>query len=404
MLTGKKILLGVTGGIAAYKAAYVIRELIRLGADVRVVMTESATKFITPLTLSTLSRHEVTVSMWPDSDTGSTAKGVEHVHMGLWADTMLILPASANTIAKLAYGLADNALTVTALSLRCPLVVAPAMDLDMFQHPATQHNISVLRNRGVEIIEPEMGELASGLSGPGRLPELEPVVRKLEEVLAGSRRDLEELSLLVTAGPTYEPIDPVRFIGNRSSGKMGYAVAAAGVKRGAKVTLISGPTSIEPPFGAETVRVESADEMFEAVKRHFRSSSAVIMAAAVADFKPAAVAKQKIKKVTGKEISPLRLDRTADILEYVGKHKEGRTVIGFALETENEIDNAAEKLKKKHIDYIVVNNPAVPGSGFGTDTNKVSILGKRNFRRDFELMSKTDVAHRILDLLVTRRD
>jgi phosphopantothenoylcysteine decarboxylase / phosphopantothenate---cysteine ligase len=404
MLSGKKILLGVTGGIAAYKAAYVVRELKRAGADVRVIMTESATRFITPLTLSTLSQHEVTVSMWPASANEGTDMGVEHVHLGLWADIMLILPASANTIAKLAYGIADNALTVTILSLRGPLVVAPAMDMDMYKHPATVKNLSVLRERGVEIIEPESGELASGLSGPGRLPELQPILERLEKVLSGGTRDLKDVAVLVTAGPTYEAIDPVRFIGNRSSGKMGYAVARAAALRGARVTLISGPSSLESPAGVERISIESAREMFDAVRSSIESHTVLIMAAAVSDFRPVEPSDKKIKKEAGPDKLTLNLIRNEDILEFAGKRKKGKTLIGFALETEDEIENALRKLKSKNLDYIVVNNPTVPGAAFGADTNKVSILGQNGYRKDFDMMNKIEVAHKILDLLVQTRN
>jgi phosphopantothenoylcysteine decarboxylase / phosphopantothenate---cysteine ligase len=404
MLSGKKILLGVTGGIAAYKAAYFVRELKRAGADVRVIMTESATRFIAPLTLSTLSQHEVIVSMWPASPHEGTDVGVEHVHLGLWADVMLILPASANTIAKLAYGIADNALTVTALSLRCSMVVAPAMDLDMYKHPATVKNISILRERGVEIIEPESGELASGLSGPGRLPELQPILERLERVLSGGLRDLEGVAVLVTAGPTYEAIDPVRFIGNRSSGKMGFAIARAAAARGALVTLISGPSSLETPAGITRINIESAREMFDAVRSTIGKHTVLVMAAAVSDFRTAKRSSKKIKKETGPGKFTLNLIKNEDILRYAGKHKNGKTLIGFALETENEIENAAKKMKSKNLDYIVVNNPTVPGAAFGSDTNKVTILGTGGFRKEYDIMSKTEVAHRILDLLTDKRN
>ena len=402
MVQDKKILLGVTGGIAAYKAAYIVRELKRMGADVRVIMTHSATQFITPLTLSTLSQHEVIVSLWPGSTHESTGLGVEHVDLGLWADAMLILPASANTIAKLATGIADNALTSTALSVRCPILVAPAMDLDMYRHPATQHNIGVLQERGVVIIEPESGELASGLSGPGRLPELQPIIEKLGQTLAGGKNDLKGMNVLVTAGPTYEKIDPVRFIGNRSSGKMGFAIAKAAAQRGAAVTLISGPSSLETPNGVRRIDVESAADMFEAVKREHEKHNVIIMAAAVADYRPSKAVEQKIKKTGDGNVPQLTLEQTEDILHFVGENKNSRTVIGFALETENETANAREKLIKKNLDYIVLNNPTEEGAAFGGDTNRITIMGKTGEEQTFPLMSKFEAANKILDVIHER--
>ncbi len=399
MLKNKKILLGITGGIAAYKAAYIVRELKRLGADIRVIMTHSATQFITPLTLSTLSQHEVIVSLWPESTHESTDLGVRHVDLGLWADLMLILPATANTIAKLATGIADNALTSTALSIRSPLLIAPAMDLDMYRHPATQHNIGILQERGVHILEPESGDLASGLSGPGRLPELQPILEKIESVLAGTKKDLEGIQVLVTAGPTYEKIDPVRFVGNRSSGKMGFAIAKAAAQRGAEVTLISGPVLLETPQGVQRIDVDSAAEMFQKVQREYEKHHVIIMAAAVADFRPASSAKQKIKKTNDRGVPELKLEQTEDILRFIGEHKDSRTVIGFALETENEIDNAREKLEKKKLDYIVINNPTEEGSAFGSDTNRINILGKNGKIKEYPLMSKFEAAHKILDCI-----
>lgn len=399
MLKDKKILLGITGGIAAYKAAYIVRELKRMGADVRVMMTHSATQFITPLTLSTLSQHEVIVSLWPESTHQSTDLGVRHIDLGLWADVMLILPASANTIAKLATGIADNALTATALSIRCPLILAPSMDLDMYRHPATQHNIGVLHERGCTVIEPESGELASGLSGPGRLPELEPIIKVIERELTGNHKDLEGIPVLITAGPTYEKIDPVRFIGNRSSGKMGFALARAAVRRGAEVTLVSGPTSLETPSGVRRIDIESAAEMFDTVRREHEKNRVIIMAAAVSDFRPAKTVSRKIKKSNSGDVPELTLEQTEDILQFIGMQKNSRTVIGFALETEDELSNAREKLKRKKLDYIVVNNPTTEGSAFGGDTNKITIIGKDGSETEYPLMSKFEAANKILDCI-----
>lgn len=402
MVKNKKILLGVTGGIAAYKAAYIVRELKRLGADVRVIMTHSATQFITPLTFSTLSQHEVIVSLWPKSTQESTDLGVRHIDLGLWADVMLILPATANTIAKLATGIADNALTSTALSIRCPLVIAPAMDVDMYRHPVTQHNIGVLRERGCSVIEPESGELASGLSGPGRLPELQPIIEHIERVLAGSEKDLDGIPVLVTAGPTYEKIDPVRFIGNRSSGKMGFAVARAAVRRGASVTLISGPTPLETPMGMHRIDVESAAEMYNAVKEEYTKHRVIIMAAAVADYRPKESAAQKIKKTDDGTVPQLDLEQTDDILRFIGENKKSQILIGFALETENEVSNAREKLEKKNLDFIVLNNPTQEGSAFGGDTNRITILIKEGDKKEYPLMSKFEAANKILDCIRER--
>jgi len=402
MVKNKKILLGVTGGIAAYKAAYIVREFKRLGADVRVIMTHSATQFITPLTFSTLSQHEVIVSLWPKSTQESTDLGVRHIDLGLWADVMLILPATANTIAKLATGIADNALTSTALSIRCPLVIAPAMDVDMYRHPVTQHNIGVLRERGCSVIEPESGELASGLSGPGRLPELQPIIEHIERVLAGSEKDLDGIPVLVTAGPTYEKIDPVRFIGNRSSGKMGFAVARAAVRRGASVTLISGPTPLETPMGMHRIDVESAAEMYNAVKEEYTKHRVIIMAAAVADYRPKESAAQKIKKTDDGTVPQLDLEQTDDILRFIGENKKSQILIGFALETENEVSNAREKLEKKNLDFIVLNNPTQEGSAFGGDTNRITILIKEGDKKEYPLMSKFEAANKILDCIRER--
>ncbi len=399
MLQEKKILLGVTGGIAAYKAAYVVRELKRHGADVRVIMTHSATQFITPLTLSTLSQHDVIVSLWPESTHESTDLGVRHIDLGLWADAMLILPATANTIAKLATGVADNALTSTALSIRCPLIIAPAMDVDMYRHPATQQNIGVLQERGCHTIEPESGDLASGLSGPGRLPELQPIIDKLEQVLSGSEKDLEGMPILVTAGPTYEKIDPVRFIGNRSSGKMGFAIAKAASQRGANVTLISGPAALQTPIGVRRIDVESAAEMYEAVTREYENHRVIMMAAAVADFRPAKAAAQKLKKMSDGNTPELMLEQTEDILRFIGQKKNAHIVIGFALETENELSNAREKLKNKNLDYIVLNNPTKEGSAFGSDTNQITIIDKNGEVREYPLMSKFEAANKIIDCI-----
>lgn len=394
-LAGRHILLGVTGSIAAYKSAVLVRELVKAGAEVRVVMTPSACEFITPLTLATLSQSDVVLDMFP----ADRSKGTWHIHLALWADAMLIAPASANTIAKLAHGFADNALSSLALALRCPLVLAPAMDTDMFVHPATQDNVRILAGRGVTIVEPEAGELASGLSGPGRLPELPVLIGAVEKVLT-TKRDLEGRSVLVTAGPTYEALDPVRFIGNRSSGKMGYALAAAAAERGAEVLLVSGPTVLATPAGVRRMDVESAQSMHDAVMEQAGTVDIAILAAAVADFAAEHVAETKIKKSDDNADGlTLRLRRTPDILRTLGQRsgKAGRVLVGFALETDREIENARRKLEEKGADFIVLNNPRIEGAAFGGDTNVATLLTRDGTVEELGLLDKKRLAHIILD-------
>lgn len=397
MLAGKHILLGVTGGIAAYKVATLVRELTRAGAEVQVVMTPAATEFITPLTLSVLSRREVIVEMFPRAPEQSTAEWTRHIELGLWADVMLIAPASANTIAKIAYGLADNFLTTLILALRCPLAVAPTMDVDMYNHPATQSNIAVLRERGCTVIDPESGELASGLSGPGRLPDVDVLLKRLEEILGSAERDYAGTRVVVTAGPTHEPIDAVRYIGNRSSGKMGFAIAAAAAQRGADVTLISGPVTRATPRNVRRIDVETAVQMEEAVMNEFPRCDVLIMAAAVADFAPPAAIPGKIKReqIHGSSLI-LELQRNPDILKAAGLRKSGQTLVGFALETENGIASARKKLVDKKCDLIVLNNPTEEGSGFGTDTNAVTLVSADGAVEALPLRPKIEVAHTIL--------
>lgn len=394
-LAGRHILLGVTGSIAAYKSAMLVRELVKAGAEVRVVMTPSACEFITPLTLATLSQSDVVLDMFP----ADRSKGTWHIHLALWADAMLIAPASANTIAKLAHGFADNALSSLALALRCPLVLAPAMDTDMFVHPATQDNVRILAGRGVTIVEPEAGELASGLSGPGRLPELPILIGAVEKVLT-TKRDLEGRCVLVTAGPTYEALDPVRFIGNRSSGKMGYALAAAAAERGAEVLLVSGPTVLATPAGVRRMDVESAQSMHDAVMEQAGTVDIAILAAAVADFAAEQVAETKIKKSDDNADGlTLRLRRTPDILRTLGQRsgKAGRVLVGFALETDREIENARRKLEEKGADFIVLNNPRIEGAAFGGDTNVATLLTRDGTVEELGLLDKKRLAHIILD-------
>lgn len=390
-LAGKHIIVGVTGSIAAYKSALLVRELVKAGAEVRVIMTPAACEFITPLTLATLSGSDVVLDMFPQD----RSKGTWHIHLGVWADLMVIAPASANTIAKLAHGFADNALSSLALAVRCPLVVAPAMDTDMYLHVATQENIDVLRKRGAAIVEPESGELASGLTGPGRLPDT-PVLMQAIEQSAAASGDLAGRNVLVTAGPTHEAIDPVRYIGNRSSGKMGYAIAAAAVRRGAEVTLVSGPTALETPPGVRRIDVESARQMYDAVMQIERQMDICVLAAAVADFTPPAASESKIKKEDlGGEDMTLQLERTPDILAQLGKNKHG-VLVGFALETDNVLENAIRKLRGKNADIIVLNNPHDEGAGFGTDTNIATIVRADESTEELALMSKEALADIIL--------
>jgi phosphopantothenoylcysteine decarboxylase/phosphopantothenate--cysteine ligase len=398
MLTGKHIVLGVTGGIAAYKSAYLVREFVKAGAEVQVIMTRAATHFITPLTLSTLSRRPVIIEMFPATPDQPTEQWTKHIDLGIWADIMLIAPASANTVAKVAYGLADNFLTTLVLALRCPLVLAPAMDLDMWRNELTQGNIEMLKQAGCVIIEPETGDLASGLSGPGRLPEPDVLLRCVEDFLGRVHHDLQGRKVLVTAGPTQEPIDPVRYIGNRSSGKMGFAVANAAAQRGAEVTLVSGPVSLRTPRNIRRIDVVTALEMKEAVEREFVAADLVVMAAAVADFAPVAPAGSKIKRetFTGDHLM-LELQKNPDILKAVGERKTHQVLIGFALETEDGIENARKKLVEKHLDVIVLNNPNEEGAGFGKDTNVVTVITANGTVEQLPVMSKFDAAHEILD-------
>jgi phosphopantothenoylcysteine decarboxylase/phosphopantothenate--cysteine ligase len=395
MFAGKRILLGVTGGIAAYKSAFLVRELVRRGADVQVVMTRAATNFITPLTLSTLSRREVIVEMFPPAPDQPTMQWTKHIELALWGDVMLIAPASANTIAKLVHGIADNFLTTLVLALRCPLVVAPAMDVDMYRHATTESNIAALRESGAFIIDPESGELASGLSGPGRLPEVERLVAELEGVLGKAQRDLSGRKVLVTAGPTYEPIDPVRFIGNRSSGKMGFALAAAAAQRGAEVTLISGPVSLRTPRNVRRIDVETAREMADAVEKEFPSTELLVMSAAVADYAPKTAATQKIKREQSGSMT-IDLVSNPDILRAAGERKTHQTIIGFALETDNGMEHARKKLAAKHLDMIVLNNALEEGAGFGTDTNAVTLIMPAGEPESIPVQPKIDIAHHIL--------
>ncbi|RYU96703.1 bifunctional phosphopantothenoylcysteine decarboxylase/phosphopantothenate--cysteine ligase CoaBC [Emticicia agri] len=395
-LKDKKILLGVSGSIAAYKAAILVRLLVKEGAQVKVILTESAKEFITPLTLATLSKNPVLSSF----TSGATGEWNNHVDLGLWADVMLIAPASAHTIAKCANGIADNLLVATYLSARCPVFFAPAMDLDMYKHPSTLHNIDKLIAYGNKLINAEYGELASGLVGEGRLAEPEHIVQELRRHFL-QHATLQGKKVLITAGPTQEPIDPARFISNHSSGKMGFAIAEAFSMAGAEVTIVSGPVSIPTPIGIKVEKVFSAQQMYEAVEKQFTESDIVILAAAVADYTPLHVADKKIKKK--EDVFNIELTKTIDIAATLGKRKKtNQLIVGFALETDNELENAKGKLEKKNFDLIVLNSLQDKGAGFRYDTNKIKILDKEGNLYDFDLKSKQEVAQDIFNIVIEK--
>ena len=390
MLNGKHIILGITGSIAAYKAAMLCRLLVKEGAEVRVIMTPLAKQFITPLTMATLSKHPILVEFFnPEKGEWNS-----HVSLGEWADLMLIAPATANTLAKMVTGIADNLLLTTYLSARAKVAVAPAMDLDMYAHVTTQSNIKTLAERGVAIIEPEAGELASGLIGKGRMAEPEEIVEQVKRILAPQKKTLEGKHYIVTAGATIEAIDPVRYITNHSSGKMGYAIAEELVQRGAKVSLISGRTSLPTPTGVERIDVLSAEDMYNAAVEAWQSADGGVMCAAVADYTPISVADHKLKK--SDDDMCIALKRTKDIAKELGSTKGGRTLVGFALETDNEEANAEGKLERKNFDFVVLNSLRDAGAGFRGDTNKVTLID-RNGHEEHPLMSKVEVARVIVD-------
>ena len=390
MLTGKKIVLGVCGSIASYKAAHLVRLLLKAGAEVQVVMTKDAVSFITPLTLATLSKKPVLI----DYFVPETGEWNNHVDLGLWADILLIAPASANTLGKMATGICDNLLLATYLSAKCPVYFAPAMDLDMWKHPSTVQNVKQLQSYGNILIQPNAGELASGLIGEGRMAEPEEIVALLQQELK-KKLPLAGKKALVTAGPTYEAIDPVRFIGNHSSGKMGFAVAEELYRLGAEVILISGPTALSLSFKAiKRIDVVSADDLLKATLAEFGEADITVMSAAVADYKPEQVADQKIKKK--EQAFSLNLIKTTDILAELGNKKRGnQLLVGFALETENEVAHASDKLKKKNLDLIVLNSLNDEGAGFKSDLNKITILDKQLNSETFVLKPKNEVAQDI---------
>ena len=396
VLKGKKVLLGVSGGIAAYKTASLVRLFIKAGAQVQVVMTPASKDFVTPLTLSTLSKNPVFSEFYNDED--ENALWNNHVELGLWADLMIIAPATANTLAKMANGNCDNLLMATYLSAKCPVYFAPAMDLDMYKHPTSIDNFHKLQLFGNIMIPAESGELASGLSGEGRMAEPEHIISFLENDIL-QKLPLKGKKILITAGPTYEAIDPVRFIGNHSSGKMGFDIANCAANLGAEVTLISGPTHLKPANTfINLVRVVSAQEMFDACHQYYENMDVAVCAAAVADYKPKQVAEQKIKKSEA-EFS-IELEKTKDILASLGKIKKNQYLIGFALETENEIENAKLKIQKKNLDLIVLNSLNDEGAGFGKATNKVTFIDKSFQIEPMPLKSKEEVAKDILNKII----
>ena len=392
MLNGKKIILGVTGSIAAYKSASLVRLLVKQGAIVKVVMTPLAKEFITPVTMATLSQNTV-LSDFFNHDNGEWNS---HVDLGIWADLMLIAPITANTIAKMANGVCDNLLLTTYLSVRCPVIIAPAMDFDMFKHPATVKNIKTLQSYGNIVIEPSEGELASGLQGKGRMEEPEIILKKIVDFF-DSKKKFSSKKIIVTAGPTYESIDPVRFVGNYSSGKMGYAIAEELANNGADVFLISGPVSLSTTNPNITkIDVKSAQEMYEASIKHFKNADGAIMAAAVADYTPASSHENKLKR--GKNNLNLELKPTKDIAGELGRNKKNNQfLVGFALESNNEIENAKQKIVNKNFDFIVLNSLKDKGSGFLFDTNKITIIDNNNKIEKFELKLKTEVAKDIVN-------
>ena len=389
-LNGKRILLGVTGSIAAYKAVELLRLLTKAGAEVQVVMTEAATKFVAPLTFETLTRQPVLLDMW----SLEYSHRIGHIEATQHADLFVVAPATARTIARLALGLGDDFLSCIYLASRCPVVVAPAMDCDMFEHQAVQDNLGRLRNRGVHIVEPDTGPLASGMVGRGRLAALPEILDRIESILA-PRQDFVGQVVLVTAGPTREPLDPVRFLSNRSSGKMGYAIAAAAAARGAHVVLVSGPTGLSAPPGVDIIHVETAEEMYQAVLAKLDAVRVVIKAAAVADYRPKQKADRKIKK--DQAVSEVALEPTPDILAELGKRKGKRILVGFAAETDDLVANARKKLQRKNLDLMVANDVGQAGAGFDADTNVVKILDAMGGVEELPLLSKREVADRILD-------
>ena len=392
MLKGKKIVLGVTGGIAVYKAVDLVSRLRKQGCQVRVVMTEHAQQFVTPLTFKEISGNQVAVSMWSSNQEFN----VEHIALANWADAFVVAPATANILAKMAYGLADDLLSTTLLAAQAPIVVCPAMNTGMYENAATQENIAKLQGRGVTVMPPAVGKLACGTSGAGRLPEPQEIVEFLSAFFAKREGDLCGLKVLVTAAGTREPIDPVRYVGNRSSGKMGYAVAQMAAERGAEVLLVSGPSALAIPANVKAVKVETTNEMLEACLAAYDDVDIVIKAAAVADYRPRDVADQKIKKKTDDALTVV-MDKNPDILKTLGGKKTHQVLVGFAAETQNLLENASDKVVKQNLDMIVANDVTAAGAGFNADTNIVKFLFANGEVRSLEQMPKVDVANCILD-------
>lgn len=392
-IRGANIVVGVTGGIAAYKACLLVRELRRRGAVTRAVMTPAAAEFVSPLTLAALSGSKTIVDIFPDQSAASIDAGVWHVETALWADLTIVAPATVNTVGKAAHGIADNALTTLLLATRSPVLYCPSADLDMYERPATRENLDTLRRRGALVLEADRGYLASGLEGRGRLPNERKIVDAAEFALSGGNRDLEGKRVLVTAGPTFEDVDPVRFIGNRSSGKMGFRIAEVAALRGADVALVTGPVHLDTYQEIERIDVRSAEDMKREVDLRVGDSDILVMAAAAADFRPATRADNKLKKEAG--VDSIRLEKTDDIL--AGVPKEGRVVVGFALETENELRNARAKLERKNLDMIVLNSLRDEGAGFETDTNKTTIVRRDGGIVETPTLSKFQTAIRLFD-------
>lgn len=396
MLKEKTILLGVTGGIAAYKSASLASRLVKAGAEVRVIMTEHATNFINPITFETLTGHKCIT----DTFDRNFEFQVEHVSLAKKADVIMVAPATANVIAKLAHGLADDMLTTTILASHAPKLIAPAMNTGMYENPVTQDNLALLKKYGMEVIEPAAGHLACGDEGKGKMPEPEILYEHILRSCA-CKQDMKGLKVLVTAGPTQEAVDPVRFLTNHSSGRMGYSIAKACMLRGADVTLVTGRTALTPPLFVDVVPVVSAKDMYDAVISRSNEMDIIIKAAAVADYRPVHVAEEKVKKSDGS--FSLELERTDDILKYLGEHKKpGQFLCGFSMETENMLENSRKKLEKKHLDMIAANNLKVPGAGFETTTNIITIITPDSVK-ELELMSKDDAAFRLLDEILSRR-
>jgi len=398
VLKNKKILIGITGGVAAYKTPQLIRDFKKAGAEVRVVMTDSAKEFVAPLSLSTVTENEVIIGIFHERSSSILNAGTWHIALSQWADVMLIAPATANTIAKIAHGYADNAVTTLTLAMRCPVLISPSMDTDMWLRATTQQNINTLRELGYIVLPPSEGELASGLTGAGRLPDLPQIQKAVEDILRSTHKDLEGRKILISAGPTFESLDPVRYIGNRSSGKMGFALATAASQRGANVILVAGHVHLQTPRNVKRIDVETTQQMYTAMMKYQKRMDSIIMAAAVADFTPATSSTRKIKKEDLKSGRfTIELKKTKDILQQLGNDKTHGILVGFAIETDNEIANAKSKLKNKNLDLIVLNNPLKEGAGFEADTNIVTIISKRGKIERLKKMPKYEVANEILN-------